>query len=646
MLVSLEVALKAAPREPLVLYELAAFLVRERDDAPAAYKVVRHGLEIARHEPRLRLALARVLLAASAHAQRGLATEALATGKAALVAALRPAPGSAEAGDEAQQAWLLLSGGATESARQVVETAAGQAAGGRRVDGVSGIAGGGARPGCGMLHGGKVDEEDGGKSAAAEWWEGGGLWGIGLGVVAEKGGLMRAFDVTLEDVGREARVSAADDALESERRRIVRRYLPGVEVGAQGGKQGQAEGGMREEPFIGPGVDGRWGGWEDGHVGRVGGHDSSSSSGGELSSDADVVPVAEEGLTGWVQQQVGVGERRRRHLGINFEMAGRPVVGASAHGSAVGPGLVAKGGGNQGETSAGAAGGQQGDLDGKRGSVGDGLGGWEVPPVFPHDVPATLLQWVQSRGDWAAREEEGGGGSSGTRLGLMLDKAGLAAVEELAVSAAPELPETFDPSLLTHMVESASDSQRVAMLKRLISGWPLAWAPHQRSWGVLAVTAGLHQAAYNVSASERQRRRGLSCSHTRCGIVGCGGDSEPFWLFPRDRWATLVQVSPTVRSPSVLPDSLTIVLTCPEELVSAYPSIPPAPADDAPRARVGTWPRRRCRPAREWDNGVQDSGGGGTSARVRGAGVGRCSRRGRRWPGWCLHPQVAAKHGS
>ena len=58
----LERALQVAPREALVVHELAAFLVCVRHDAPAAYKVVRQGLQVAPAEPRLLLALARILV--------------------------------------------------------------------------------------------------------------------------------------------------------------------------------------------------------------------------------------------------------------------------------------------------------------------------------------------------------------------------------------------------------------------------------------------------------------------------------------------------------------------------------------------------------------------------------------------------------
>jgi len=62
----------------------------------------------------------------------------------------------------------------------------------------------------------------------------------------------------------------------------------------------------------------------------------------------------------------------------------------------------------------------------------------------------------------------------------------------------------------------------------------------QRAWATLSLVALVHQAAYGPSQDEVERRALLVCPYEACGIRGCGGDSEPFWLFPRDRWKTLV----------------------------------------------------------------------------------------------------------
>ena len=277
------------------------------------------------------------------------------------------------------------------------------------------------------LKNGQVEElgDDGSADERAEWWEGGVLWGLGLGVVAEKRGLMKAFDETLFLVRREAKGSEADQELERGKRRIASRYLSG---GAGLGAQAQEPG------------DGRDGFWGDHEVDGSGKDSDSNSDSGHPSSDSSEDLGVEEEAGEWMggeeikpllSRRALAG--RRRHGVMSFEGSTGMSVRQT---NTAGRGAEGDGGGKAREVPAGTklAGGNAGEWsawgNGREGGEDGGLACVDVPPLFPHAVPKTILGWVQSRREWQEWEDASCCDDGG--LGLMLDKAAMAAAEEKA----------------------------------------------------------------------------------------------------------------------------------------------------------------------------------------------------------------------
>ena len=169
----------------------------------------------------------------------------------------------------------------------------------------------------------------------------------------------------------------------------------------------------------------------------------------------------------------------------------------------------------------------------------------------PHVLPEGLLAWIQSQREWVElNENERRRGTTGkggdVESFMLLDKAGMAAEEEMSLTEAQVFPQTFDKAHVQHLLLQAPRMQLFSLLRQLLNGEPSRWLPQQRAWAIAALVATMHQQAYTPSKNEQVRRRALECPHPACEIEGCGGDAEPFWLFPRDRWRTL-QVRPLRR---------------------------------------------------------------------------------------------------
>lgn len=279
-----------------------------------------------------------------------------------------------------------------------------------------------------MTDGRMEDPKDGSSIERAEWWEGGIMWGLGLGVVADKQGLMRAFDETLESIKREVHASAADQEVEREKRRIASKYL-------------SAGAGAEVQHY--PREDGIWG---DRVLDESGDDMESSSDSRNPSSDSPDVMEGEElaelagGLMGLEGKALSssADARRRGHSVVNFAAFAHMSVGRMNPGGRDADGGA--GGGGQVKPADRELADGQGDARdaefgwdfGREQRQDRELGSLEVPPLFPHAVPKTVLQWIQSRTEWTESDEAGCGGDGGLGQMLMLDKAALAAAEEKA----------------------------------------------------------------------------------------------------------------------------------------------------------------------------------------------------------------------
>ena len=444
---------------------------------PCSYpQVVRYGLSIYGGDLRLQLALASVLVMDRSHGAKALAV--LAKCKTAIVAALRPL--HVDGGWEKR-----LSSEPDEEEAATVEA---------MLDGMMDD-----DDGDGVRRRLRVDAS---KNWLAEWkgwwgdvWAAGSAWGMGQGVVAEKRALLEAWRLCQTAAGLNLDATGLDEGLGRTKRSVALRYglLPEEDEAAEDNAIVESE-------------------------------ELESTAVKQFRDNSRHSRDQREDATG----RNGRADDRKECLENEAMVRGKDDVfhrnGAAQAGSGVG-----RGNGARGDCWSRAAQKAEDSLE----VVG-----------FPHVLPDGLLRWIKSHEAWRRWDAPEGlntpeHGVTGGLGAIMLDKTRLAAEEEWATVSAVTMPTVFARENIKRLVALASQQQRVRILQALLRGEPAAWHAAERGWAAANIVAVFHQEALGPSDAEIERRRALVCEHPGCGVVGCGGDFEPFWLFPRDRWRTL-----------------------------------------------------------------------------------------------------------